>query len=189
LKAELFNDAIDAAGADRIAGLAHLLRDDGGGGIGIEEAVTDDLSRDLFGAHVVGLRPWFAALQGRGALLTIALEQLKIPLHAETVFGCGLSRAQSFALTLNEHGEALGDFVVGEDGELTAWPNDHICAQFNVHGTILSRGMWYAGEHGALQIEGRGDQKPGFHSNNLWRNLGKIGNLLKIMGENVAINC
>ena len=117
MKAELFHDAIDAAGADRKAGFAHLLGDDGRGCVGVEEAVTDDLSGDLFGADVVGLRPWLAALQGRGAVVTIEPEQLKIPLHAETVFGCGLSRAQTFALALDEHGEALRDFVVRADGE------------------------------------------------------------------------
>src|SRR5262249_49116987 len=96
--------------------------------------------RDLFGAHGVGLWPWFAALQGGGALLTIELEQLKIALHAQTVLGRGLNRAEPFALALNEHGEALGDFVVGGDCELTAWSHDPLLGQVEVHESILSRG-------------------------------------------------
>jgi hypothetical protein len=110
------------------------------GGIGVEEPVADDLAGNLLSAHVVGLRSWLAALQGPGALLTIEPEQLKIPLHAQTVLGCGLSRAQSFALALDEHGEALSDLVVWVDGELTAWSSDQLLGQVEVHESILSRG-------------------------------------------------
>ena len=102
--------------------------------------MTDDLAGHLLSAHVVGLWSWLAALQGPGALLTIEPEQLKIPLHAQTVFGCGLSRAQPFALALDEHGEALSDLVVWVDGELTAWPSDQLLGQVEVRQSILSKG-------------------------------------------------
>jgi hypothetical protein len=56
LKAVLLNDADDTTSADREAGLAELLRDDVDRGVGIEEAVTDDLANEFVGADIVAFR-------------------------------------------------------------------------------------------------------------------------------------
>ena len=53
MKAVLLDDADDTTSADREAGLAELLRDDVDRGVGIEEAVTDDLANDFVGADIV----------------------------------------------------------------------------------------------------------------------------------------
>ena len=54
MKAVLLDDAVHAPGADREAGLAELLGDDVDRGVGIEEAMADDLALDLVGADIVG---------------------------------------------------------------------------------------------------------------------------------------
>jgi hypothetical protein len=70
LQAVLLDDAFHAAGADGEVGLAEFLGDDRGGGVGVEEAVADDLPDNLRGADVVGFGSGFAAEEGRGPLIT-----------------------------------------------------------------------------------------------------------------------
>jgi hypothetical protein len=55
LQAVLLDGAFHAPGADLETGLAELLGDDVDRGVGIEEAVADDLSLDLVGADGIGL--------------------------------------------------------------------------------------------------------------------------------------
>jgi hypothetical protein len=80
LKAVLLNSAFHAPGADLEAGLAELLGDDVDRGVGIEEAVADDLSLDLVGADGIGLRSTFLVLESQGSLLLELLVQLIISL-------------------------------------------------------------------------------------------------------------
>jgi hypothetical protein len=62
------DDAFDAPGADGEAGLAELLGDDVDGGVGVEEAVANDLTLDLVGADVVGFGTTLLVLESQGAL-------------------------------------------------------------------------------------------------------------------------
>jgi len=62
LKAILLDDAVHAPGADGEASLAELLGDDVDRGIGIEEALADDLALDLVGADIVVFGAGFVAL-------------------------------------------------------------------------------------------------------------------------------
>ena len=86
--------------------MAEFLGDDRGGGVGVEEAVADDLPDNLRGADVVGFGSGFAAEEGRGPLITKELEQLKIALFADSVLLGGGDGAESFALALDEHEES-----------------------------------------------------------------------------------
>jgi hypothetical protein len=109
LKAVLLDDADDTPNADLEAGLAEFLRDDVNRGIGIEEAVTDDLSNDLVGADVVVFGAGLVALESRASMFTIEFEQLKISLLAELELVGGLGGAEPFALAFDEHGQPGDD--------------------------------------------------------------------------------
>ncbi len=61
LKAVLLDDSDDTTSADRDTGLAKLLHDDFERGVGIEEAVANDLANDLVGADIVAFGAWFVA--------------------------------------------------------------------------------------------------------------------------------
>jgi hypothetical protein len=111
LKAIFFHDALDTAGADGEAGLAELLSDDVDRGVGIEEAVTNDLSFDLVGPDIVGLGPAFLTLEGEDAPLLEVHEYLIIPLSSNPILLGRLGPAQSFALSLQEHEQPWCDLV------------------------------------------------------------------------------
>jgi hypothetical protein len=117
LKAELFDDAFDAAGADGQACLAEFLGDDVGGSLGVEEAVANDLADDFVGTAVVGFGAAFLAEQGLSALGLEEVSELEVALLGEAVLGGGLGGPEPLAIALHEHGQLAGDFVVFGDGE------------------------------------------------------------------------
>ncbi len=55
---------LNASSADDEAGLAELLSDDIGRGIGVEEAMSNDLPHELIGTAVMGFGPTGMILQG-----------------------------------------------------------------------------------------------------------------------------
>ena len=57
LKADVVDHAADAVIADLKAALTELLGDDFGGGVRVQEPVTDDLPDKLVGSAVVPLGP------------------------------------------------------------------------------------------------------------------------------------
>ena len=61
MKAVLLDDADDTTSANRETGLAKLLREDVERGVGIEEAVANDLANDLVGANIVAFGAWLVA--------------------------------------------------------------------------------------------------------------------------------
>jgi hypothetical protein len=67
LKAILFDHALDAPSTDADTGLAELLSDDVDRSVGIEEAVTNDLSFDLLGPDRLGLGSTLLILKGEDA--------------------------------------------------------------------------------------------------------------------------
>jgi hypothetical protein len=69
LKAILLDDAFHAAGTDHEAGLAEFLGDDVDRGVGIEEAVTNNLAFDLISADGVGLGSAFVSLESQDPVL------------------------------------------------------------------------------------------------------------------------
>jgi len=86
LKAEFFHDALHAAFADRPAALVQRLRDDLGRGLGIEEAVPDDLAHHFAGPAVVGSWSGSFALERDGAFFAVLVQELEIPLLGVSQF-------------------------------------------------------------------------------------------------------
>jgi hypothetical protein len=137
LQAILLDDTIHTPGADLEPGLAKLLGDDVDRGVGVEEAVADDLAFDLVGTDIVVFGTGFVALQSRASMLTIEFEQLKISLFAEAELVGGLSGAEPFALAFDEHDEAGDDEVVRENGKLSRGADDTVIRKVEVHGSVL----------------------------------------------------
>jgi hypothetical protein len=137
LQAILLDDTVHAPGADLETGLAELLGDDVDRGVGVEEAVADDLALDLVGADIVVFGAGLVALQSRASMLTIEFEQLKIPLFAEAKLVGGFGGAEPFALAFDEHGETGDDEVIGENGKLSRGADDAVIRKVEVHGSVL----------------------------------------------------
>jgi len=96
LKAILFHDALDTASADGEAGLAELHSDDVDRGVGMDEAVTNDLAFDLLGPDIVGLGSTFLTLEGEDAPILKLREHLMIALSSDSILGIGpFSRSPS----------------------------------------------------------------------------------------------
>jgi hypothetical protein len=137
LKAVLFDDAVDTPSADLEAGLAELLRDDVDRGVRIEKAVTDDLANEFVGADMVAFGAGLVALESCASMFTIEFEQLKISLLAEAELLSGLGGTDSFALALDEHGEAGDDEVIRKNREFSGWTDDAVGRHVELHGVIL----------------------------------------------------
>jgi hypothetical protein len=137
LKAVLLDDADDTTSADREAGLAELLRDDVDRGVGIEEAVTDDLANEFVGADIVAFGAGLVALESCASMFTIEPEQLKISLLAEVELLSGLGGTEPFALAFNEHGQARDDEVIRKNGEFSGGADDAVGRHFELHVLVL----------------------------------------------------
>lgn len=142
MQAEVGDDAFDAAGADGVAALAELLGEDGRGGVGVEEAMTDDLLEDLVGAAVVGLGAALAIEQSGGTEFLQALTKLEVALLAEAELGGGGQGAEPFAFALVEHGELAKEEVVRRHREGAA-------------GALKEKGVGKDLEHGGDRQEGK----------------------------------
>ena len=137
MKTVLLDDADDTTNADRKACLAEFLRDDVDRGIGIEEAVADDLANDLVGADIVVFGAGLVALESCASMFTIEFEQLKISLLAEVELLSGLGGTEPFALAFNEHGQAGDDEVIRTNGKLTGRADDAVGTHVELHGLVL----------------------------------------------------
>ena len=80
LQAILFHDPFHTPSADGEAGLVEFLSNDVDRGIGIEEAVTNDLSFDFVSPDIVGLGSAFLVLEAQEPLLLELFVQLIISL-------------------------------------------------------------------------------------------------------------
>ena len=120
MQAELLDHAFDAANTDEGTSLGEFLGDDSRRGIGIEEAMADDLTHDFVGAAVIALGTAFFAFQGGGPALAIGLAKLEVALFTEAEVASGLEGPAAVAFAVNEHGEFACHFVVGEDRELAS---------------------------------------------------------------------
>ena len=120
MQAEVGDDAFDASSADGITTLSELLGQDGGGGVGFKEAMTDDQLEDLVGAAVLGLGTALAVEQPGGTELLEGLTKLEIALLAEAELGGGGEGSEAFAFALVDHGEFEKEWVVWRNRERTA---------------------------------------------------------------------
>jgi hypothetical protein len=137
LQAILLDDADDTPSADREASLAELLRNDVDRGVGIEEAVADDLANEFVGADIVAFGAGLVALESCTSMFMIEFEQLKISLLAEAEFLSGPGGAEAFALAFNEHGQAGDDEIIGKNGELSGGADDAVGRHVEQHGLVL----------------------------------------------------
>jgi len=138
LQAVAGNDAVDATGADGMAELTKFLGDDGGGGIGVEEAISDDQADDFVGATVEGLRTALMILQYGRAVLVIPPAQLEVALLAVPISAGGLQGAE-VAFALDEHKELTGNGIVGADGQRAAWADQALGGPvYRKHRRLLS---------------------------------------------------
>jgi len=137
LKAVLLDHADDTTNADWEAGLTEFLRDDVDRGVGIEEALADDLANDLVGADIVVLGAGLVALESCTSLFTVEFEQLKISLFAEVELLGSLNGAEPFALAFEEHGQSGDDEVVRQNGELSGGADDAAGRDVELHGLVL----------------------------------------------------
>jgi hypothetical protein len=124
LKAILFNDPLDTAGTDLDTGLTELLSDDVDRGVGIEEAVTNDLAFDLLSPDEVGLGPAFLVLEGEEAPILELREYLMITLSTYPILHGRRGSAEFFAFSLQEHEKPRRDLVVGGYDEIASGPDD-----------------------------------------------------------------
>ena len=115
---------IDTASADREAGLAELLSDDVDRGVGIEEAVTDDLAIDFVGADGFGLGATFLVEERNGSMFLELFVNLIISLPREAVFVRRLCWPQTLALSLDEHEQSRCDLIIGVDEEFPGGADD-----------------------------------------------------------------
>src|SRR5713226_2943418 len=130
----LLKDATDSAGADGRAGLANLLSDDVGRGVGVEEAVADDLLSNIRGAPCGCLGSGFATEQSGATALLKGGEELVIALLGVAVLGGGGSGAEAFTFALDEHGEFAENLVVffGCDKGASR-PGDRVSREVELH--------------------------------------------------------
>ena len=134
MKTVLLDHADDTTSADRETGLAKFLCEDVERGVGIEEAVANNLANDLVGADIVALGTWLVAKESWATVFTIEFEQLKISLFAEADFLGRLGGAGALALAFDEHGEAGDDDVIGKNGELSGGTRDPVTRHVELHG-------------------------------------------------------
>jgi hypothetical protein len=142
LKAVVLDDSDDTTNADREAGLAEFLRNDVRRCVRIEETLTDDLANDLVGADIVALGARLVGVESRASMFAVELEQLIIPLSAQTELLRGLCGAKPFALAFQEHGEAGDEEVTRKNGELAGGADDAVPRDVELHGSVLRYKAW-----------------------------------------------
>jgi hypothetical protein len=134
LKAILLDGAFDAPGADLETSLAELLGNDVDRGVGIEEAMADDLSLDLVGANGIGLGSTFLSEEGKYSLFLELFEYLIIPLSRKAVFLRCLRRPKTFTSTVDEHEQARSDLIRGGDEQVASGPDNASFCELECHG-------------------------------------------------------
>jgi hypothetical protein len=137
LKAVLLDDAFHRAGTEGEAGLAELLGDDVDRGVGVEEAVADDLAFQLVGADRGGLGSAPLRQEGQGPSALETIENLIIPLSGQAVFEGGLAGAETFTFALQEHDQARCDLVAGGDEQFAGGSDDAALRELESHGMSL----------------------------------------------------
>jgi len=118
--------SFDAPRADRGSALPQLLRDHLGGGVGVEEAVSDHLPDHLGCSPIVGFGTALLALQSEGARLLKGSAELKVTLLAVAELAGGLERPHCSTLPFDKHQQLAGDLVVLGDVQATVRTNHHM---------------------------------------------------------------
>ena len=135
MKAEVGDDAFDAACADGEAGLAKFLGDDVGGDVGIEKALADDLADGLIGAFGGGFGSTLLTEESLAAVGFEGIAELEIALLGEAEFASGL-KWSTLAFAFEDHEEFAGDFVVGGDGKRPGGTDEELGGGIELHGRL-----------------------------------------------------
>lgn len=120
---------MDGTEAHREAGLAQLLGDDLHRGIGVQEAVAQDLADRLVGAAVVGFGTGFVGLESGQAALVVGGQQLVVTLAAIAVFLGDLGDVLLEALAFLEHEKAAGQSVAWGNGQGAGWADELVSSK------------------------------------------------------------
>jgi hypothetical protein len=142
LKAILLDNAVHAPGTDGETSLAEFLGDDVDRGVGIEEAVADDLAFDFVGTDIVVFRAGLVALESGASVFTVEFEQLKISLFAEIELLGSLGGAEPLALAFDEHGQPGDDDVIRKNRDLSGGAEDAAGRDVELHGLVLRDRGW-----------------------------------------------
>ena len=130
------DDPFDRADADGPTRLAKLLCGDVEGGVGVEEAMTDDLADDFITAAVVAFGSPFLADQSEGAAAGEGLAELKVALFAEAELLGRLGGPGLLALDFDKHGEAEDNEVIWKNGKLSGGTDDPVGRHVKLHGML-----------------------------------------------------
>lgn len=117
MQAVVGDHSLDTAQANGEVSLAQLLRDHVGGGLGVQEAIAQDLANGLVGTPIIGFGSGLLGLEGGETAALVGGENLIIALPAIAIFlskGGDVSRQ---TLAFDEHEEAVSQFVGGFNGE------------------------------------------------------------------------
>jgi hypothetical protein len=123
LNGVLGDDAFDASSADDETGLTQFLSNHLGRGLGVEEAMPNDLPHQFVGASIVPLGTARLALKRCRPLLLECPANLEVPLLAEAVLLCSLAGPEPFKISFDEHRQLLRHFVVVGDRQGTKLTN------------------------------------------------------------------
>lgn len=147
MQAVIGDDALDGAQTNGEVGLPQFLGDDVGGGVGVQEEVTQDLAHGLIGAAVVGLGAGFVGLEGSDAALEEGVQQLIVAGTGKAVSVRDSGDVLLEALAFHEHEETTRESVVwvygqgaGRAGELVG---GGIERQHRVHAGKVRRSGGY----------------------------------------------
>jgi hypothetical protein len=177
LKAELLDDAFHAAGADGKSSLTKLLGNDVGRGIGVEEAVADDLPDHHLSTHRWALGPTFLAAERGRPVLVKELQELVIARPAQALLhGCGRA-TEALALSLDKHEESFGDLVIGRNKELAESTNDSSFSGNSKRMIGSPDAMLAQWSHCAWRIEGKHNASGSTIRLNSGGQLGFVGRL------------
>jgi hypothetical protein len=124
LQAVIGDDPFDAAQTDGEPGLAELLGDDLGGGVGVQEAVAQDLPDNLVGAAIIGFGAGLLGLESRQATPLVIREHLVIALAAKAMFLRRVGNLRLQTLAFDEHEEAAGLLVGDRNGQGAGWASE-----------------------------------------------------------------
>lgn len=117
MESELGNDTVNGPFADPETALSKFLSDDFGAGLGIQEAVTNDLTDEFLGAPVIGFGAALGTEQSLAAFLKKEGAKLEVTLTTITEFSSGPVNAFGATFAVDEHGKFPGDFVMVSNGQ------------------------------------------------------------------------
>ena len=142
MQAVVGEHALDTAAADGEVGLAQFLGDDLGGGVGVQKAVTQDLTDGLVGTAVIRFGSGFLRLEGRQAAALKGVQDLVIALAAITIFLGDGGDVSVQTLAFDQHEETAGQVVGGINRQGAGWAGELVGMglekQRSIHGARIA---------------------------------------------------